>query len=284
MIDADWLQGLRLELPGGYRIEGGQVGGSWVVLKVVYPDGKPWAIRIPKTLFLFGSYIHEVPNWLAPSPQYDVDRLNRKLTNLLGDPQLDCFVDTYNTFFNSLLEGLHEAGHSDLDQLTGEWGGVGGKDEATRILRFLMQTPAVSHRLEDWATRAEAQRRAWAEQAQRSLARIGPGDPGLRPETLHDNPLFVWGGAVMAGFFTKREFRGAVSAVLDIMESVQEDQARAFLDQTVALVCVLRDVVGTGSVSRFAAFCDATGFFSQELASEEERTAPDELCTILSAF
>jgi hypothetical protein len=278
MIDEDWLdQQLRFELPRGYRLDGCQVGGSWVALKVIYPDGKPWAIRIPKELFLFPSYIHEVPNWIAPSPQYDLGRLNRKLGGLLGDPQLHILISSYNNLFSSFVNSFQEAGVSDLDEIVGE------TEEATQAIRFFLQTQAVSYRLEDLSSQTEDPRtREWAEGALEALARMGSGDPQLRPESLLDNPLFVWGGAVMSGFFTRAELPYAVSDVVNHMDSVSEQHAQAFLRQAVLLIEALRDIVGDGLGLR--QLCDATAFFPWQFSTEEEMNSPDEFCTFLSAL
>src|SRR5262245_8318473 len=120
VIDEKWLEELRIELGEGYLLDGVHVGGTWAVFKVINPDGHAWAIRLPRNLVEFPSYIREVPNWLAPSPQYDVDRLNRKLANLLGDPQLHVLVRAYDTLFTSILESFYEHETFDLDAVRGE--------------------------------------------------------------------------------------------------------------------------------------------------------------------
>jgi hypothetical protein len=278
MIDEDWLdQQLRFELPRGYRLDGCRIGGSWVTLKVVYPNGEPWAVRLPREPFLFPSYIHEVPNWVAPSPKYDIGRLNRKLGSLLGDPELHILINCYGTLFSSVVESFREAGVSDFDQVTGE------TEEATQAIRFILQTPPVSYRLEDLSSRTnDPQAREWAEDALKALSRMEPGDPQLRPESLLDNPLFVWGGAVMSGFFTRAELPHAVSEVVKHMDSVPEQHAQAFLQQTALVIEALKEIVGDGLGLRL--LCDATGLFPRQFSTEEERSAPDDFCTFLPAL
>ncbi|HEY7322020.1 MAG TPA: hypothetical protein VIE89_31015 [Candidatus Binatia bacterium] len=272
IFDEEWLAELRIEWPEGCRIEGANVGGSWVVLKMVAQDGKAWALRIPKRPFTFANYIREVPNWLALTPQYDVDRLNRKLSNCLGDPQMYVVVNAYRDLFRSFIASFHEAGISDLDSLRGE------TQESTRAIRFIIQTPAFAYLLDDWASEAQdPERQSWAARARESRARLGAGDSELLPEILLDNPLFVWGGAILSGFFTKSEFPRAASAVRHHFDAVREEWRRAFIGQTMLLLDALRTIVGP--VSRFVVFCDVTGFLPSPLATAQETSAPDEFWT-----
>jgi hypothetical protein len=77
----------------GYALEGIFVGGNAVVFAVTHPDGYNEAIRISeRSLLYFPCWIREVPNWMVSQPLYYVDRLNRKLGNLVGDPRLHLAV------------------------------------------------------------------------------------------------------------------------------------------------------------------------------------------------
>ena len=280
MIDEEWLEKLQVELGEGYRLDGVHIGGTWAALHVIYPDGTEWAFRLPRELFHFPSYVHEVPNWLVPSPHYDVHRLNRKLSNLLGDPQIHILCNIYDKFFNnSILETLYQAGQPNLDSVVVE------PEEAKRIWRFIIQTPAISYRLNDYATSTfDPQKQAWAEQALVELRRLGPGDPDLSPGTLFDNPLVVWGGAVSEGYFTKSELPQAVSAVEKYLLSLPDEQVQIFLSQMYALMFMLENMEGLPSTTSIAVFLDATGFFQEQFAAEEERTAPDEFGSLLETI
>jgi hypothetical protein len=277
VLNEAWVQRrLRFDLPAGCRLDGGTVGGNWVVLKLVYPDGRAWAVRIPREPFLFPSYIDEIPNWLAPSPQYDVERLNLKLAGLLGDPNVHLLVPAYDTLFRSFVLSLHEDGVSDVDRIEGE------TDADTTALRFILLTPAVLYRLEELGgDSTDTERRAWADKTKRAMARLRADGNDLRPEHLLDNPLFVWGGAVAAGFFTKQELGDAATGATAQLEAISDELIETFLTQTVVLVNALRGVVG--HASRIPAFCDATGLLPWQLATEEERAAPDEFLTWFDA-
>src|SRR5262249_32309934 len=132
MIDEKWLNELRIDLGEGYRLDGVHIGGTSAVAKVIYPNGTEWAIRFSRTLFHFSSYIREIPNWLVPRTHYDVDRLNRKLANLLGDPQVHILVRAYDVLFNSILESFYEAGQTKLGSI------AAASKEAEKIWRFMV--------------------------------------------------------------------------------------------------------------------------------------------------
>ncbi len=215
MLDEQWLKDVRFDLGEGYRVDGIRIGGKNAVIKIIYPDGQKWAIRFPRYVFRFASYIRELPNWIAPVPQYDVDRLNRKLANIVGEPEIHRIVHIYDTFYYSILESLFHAREEDPLAVTAD------SDAARDAWRFIIQTPPVGHRLESYASsRTDGERRAWAEASLRHLKQAGAGDPALSPETLFDNPLVVWGGAVSEGFFTKAELPEAVAAVRQYPEFV----------------------------------------------------------------
>lgn len=278
MIDHEWLEHLQFELGEGYRLDGIHAGGSWAALKIVYPDGSAMAYRLPRKLFEFACYIHEVPNWLVPSPRYDADRLNRKLANLVGDPELHFVVETYDLLFHSILESGYEAGIAKLDSFAAD------SEELNAMWRFILQTPAISYRLNEYAAGADQARRSWAEQALIEIKRIGAADPELSPETLFDNPLVVWGGAVSEGFFTRAELPCAVSAVKQQLLQLPQEQQQIFLSQMHALMVVRHCIEGLPTPTSIGVFCDATGFFPTRYATEEESTADDQFGALLNAI
>jgi hypothetical protein len=278
MIDEEWLKELRFELGEGYRLEGVYVGGTNAALKIIYPDGKAFGLKLPRELFEFACYIHEVPNWLVPSPLYDVGRLNRKLGNFLGDPELHLVVREYDKLFDSILEFAYQAGATKLDSVTAD------SEEAKRMWRFIAQTPAISYRLHKYATSADQQRRFWAEQTLIEVKRLGAPDPGLSPETLFDNPLVVWSAAVSEGYFTKAELPHAVSAVKKQLLSLPEGRQQIFFSQMYALMFILHCIEGMPSPTGMAVFCDVTGFFPTQFATESERTAPDQFGAVLDTL
>jgi hypothetical protein len=276
MTDADWLKDLRLDLGEGYSVAGIELGGSWAVFKVFDPNGRAWAFRLPRHLLDFARYIREIPNWLVPRPNYEVESLNRKLANSLGDQQFHLIVHIYDTLFHSVLESFYEAGQPRLDSI------VEQNESALIVWRFLIQTPAISYRLENYATSAkDKRRRAWAEQALFELESLSPSDANLAPKTLLENPLVIWGGAISEGFFTKAELPEAIVAVKKHLLALPDQQGLTFVSQMQALMIALHSVEGLAPPPRLALFCDATGFFEEAFSTEEHRTAPDNFGALL---
>jgi hypothetical protein len=278
MLDDQWLKDVRFDLGEGYRVDGIHIGGTNAAIKVIYPDGQSWAIRLPRELFRFASYIRELPNWIGPVPQYAVERLNRKLANIVGEPEIHRVVGIYDTFYYSILESLFHARKEDPFAVTTE------SDAARDAWRFIIQTPPVAHRLAAYASSGtDGERRAWAEASLRHLKQAGPGDPSLSPDTLLDNPLVVWGGAVSEGFFTKAQLPEAVAAVRQYLNSLPDKQVRICLEQMAVLILMFRGIQDLPAPVSLAVLCDATGFFEDQFATEEERTAPDQFGALLEA-
>jgi hypothetical protein len=270
-VDHEWLEQIRTEIRDGYFIEGAYVGGTNGVLKLVGPKGKAMALRFDRNLLLFPGYIREIPRWMSKRPQYDVDRLNRKLSGLLGDPNLHLLVKTYDSFFYSILASFREDGVVDLDQLQL------GTEAQTVALQVVLKSPPIAYRLEQWCSDEREATRTWAHQARESIARIPDPGPTFAPDTLLDNPLFVWGGAVLEDYFEREQFAQLSDVLAPQFESVSESQGQAFLTQ-MAIVATLMSAVFGQCPRRLALFLDALGAFpSIEFATDEDRNAPDEL-------
>ncbi|MEV4517347.1 hypothetical protein AB0K00_51390 [Dactylosporangium sp. NPDC049525] len=269
VIDEEWLdEQLRFDIPGGYRLDGCRVGGSWVVIFVQYPDRPDQAIKIPRAPFLFPSYIREIPNFLAPSPRYDLGRLNRKLAGMLGDLQVPLLVMGYRELFDALVGTLRTNDVWQLDAISGE------TEEDTARLRFLLATPPVEYLLSDDASEhRDPATRLWAERALAALDRLRPDVQAFRPDIMLDNPLLVWGGAVMSGYFTKAELPHAASAALDHLDPADEERLAVFLAQATMLVDALTGIVGTSLGLR--KLCDATELFPWRFVTDEELAEPD---------
>ena len=269
VIDHEWLKQLRVEILDGYRVEGAFLGGRNAVLKVMEPSGKESAIRFDRELLLFPAYIREIPRWLSTTPQYDVDRLNRKLHGLLGDPNVPRLVRDYNTVFYSIAASFREDGMSALDEVTGE------TEEQTTALRVMLKSPPMAHWLAEWCTDETASSRAWASDARAAIARIPDPGPTFAPETMLDNPLFVWGGAVLEDYFTRAQFPELTKVLEPQMKSVSDAHAQAFLNQMGILAQFMGQMFGR-CPPRLALFLDSTGFFPISFATDADRDAPEE--------
>jgi hypothetical protein len=273
MIDQKWLDAtLRFTFPSGERLEGVLgVGGSHIVLKYVDSEGSTMAVKLRRDPFFLASYLHELPNGFTPTPQYDLDRLNRKLGGLVGDVQLYMFVSAYHELFSAVIEPFRE-NRLLLDSVRGE------TEEGTRNIRFLFQTPVMANRLDEIATSShDPKDREWAVGSRHSIERLGPEDPELRPSTLLDNPLLVWAGAALGGFFTVSELPRAATAITDAMARVPDDLVVPFAQQASVMFGWL-DYRDPDSVStyRVATLFDATAMFSWTFMPEGQKLAPEQ--------
>src|ERR1044071_1975496 len=109
MIDENWLQQLDFESFNGLKIKGlAGLGSENVVLKGILPDGKQVVVKTRKNHL--GFYLKEIPPFLTVKREYDVDRLNRKLYSLIGNPVIDEMSNSYDKLHSFVLKIAHEPG------------------------------------------------------------------------------------------------------------------------------------------------------------------------------
>ena len=276
MIDEEWLAGLRFEGPDGVRIDGlAGVGSEKVVLKAITPDGKLEALSTYR--HHLGFYIKEIPLFLsAERPLYDVDRLNRKLLRLVGNPLLDMMTCEYDRLCCCLIKTLYDAGSTAL-----LFGAAIYDFDSTDAVPFFLHTPGIQRRLRDWAALSVEtenpmelilrvngpnfpftdMRKRIIDWSQSVLAAIENAPGGIRPSELPNNPLYVWGAAVMDGFFTDGEIPQAVAFVdTEFGQLRKHPKAVIYLQQANALADLLAGYLKTSEVGRFVQFCRLLGF------------------------
>lgn len=89
-------------------------------------------------------------------------------------------------------------------------------------------------------------------------------DPPFRPDLLHHNPLYVWGGAVMDDFFTEAEFPQAVAFIESRYGRIPTHvHAFEFTMQCGAIADLLSTFLKESKVERFQRFCAAAGIYFQ---------------------
>jgi hypothetical protein len=277
--DDEWLdEQLRLELPNGYRLDGLLGGGGrTIVASATHPKHGGIALKMDRKMFTFPCLVRELPIWLTGAPLYDLGRLNRKLARLIGDPQLPYAVEAYNGLFTAPLEVLRENRITDLTTFAAQ-------ELDVRSLRFIFRAPPFLEKLHElssavawpdngplWATsddsvtHASAEVINWAKAALNSVGEIEE-DSELVPGTMLDNPLLVWGGAAMEGFFSRTEFPAAAQAVRDQLELLPAAECSVFAYQATAVVHCIRKVLSHARASRMAMLYDATNLYSRRVS------------------
>jgi hypothetical protein len=279
MIDETWLRDLQFDGPEGTRITGLLgLGSESVVFSALGPDGSEVALKVYR--HHLGFHIRELPLFLTAKPSYDFDRLNQKLLRLLGNPLLDSMTQEYDRLYSSLISILKKFGVSGLI-----WSVM--TPESTETLPFILHTPGMRRRLQDWASLPEEVQDAkemilevngpsfpitvlrvelihWAKETLQSIDDLWQVNPDLRPDKLPDNPLYVWGAAVMDGFFTEEELPRAANFLQKQFGPLpHHPQAATFIAQADALAHLLAQFLKESQVARFVKFCALAGFLFQ---------------------
>lgn len=171
---------------------------------------------------------------------YDVNRLNRKLAQLIGDETLDEMTSEYDRLFCSVIRILYEGctqnaqSRANVPMVVATLSLLLTPSDPD-ALPFLLATPMMNRRLKELASLTPDhdvpasmffrvngpnfpiaglmdQVTAWARSMLAYCAERQPRAP-FEPDTLSQNPLFIWGAAVTDGFFTDEELASAVAFV-----------------------------------------------------------------------
>lgn len=252
-IDPVWLERVQFSqkfvkasgefLEGNYEIVGLLgCGGNSVVFNARNPEGAEVALKMSRRDWSFPSYIHELSNCQEP------DRLHRKLERLMGDPMLDQIVRTYSDLYRSLVDNLH--GWPPFNTL--KW----NSEKATHVLSFGVRAPGTLSKLGQLASHSASRPEtvAWAKQTLVVLDRINVEEV-FRPEILLENPLYVWGGAILSGYFPgdTTDVRSRVRSRL----TMQPHELETFVAQGWALAELLNQFQIRGAEA-FKEFWEAT--------------------------
>jgi hypothetical protein len=278
MIDEEWLKELRFDTLGGAKITGlAGTGGEHVVLNAEGPNGEQLVVKTYRYALAF--HIKEIPPFMTETPQYEVQRVNEKLARLVGRNDLDLIMSEYHRLHSSVMRILHGDGITGQEMMKAMLAGVllGVDDE----LRFFVRTPGMRRRLEEWAAmrreRVEdedwlmhvngpnfyfyASREHLVDWADKTLKEIDAlPATNLRPDLLSQNPLYVWGGAVMDHFFTDDEIPQAVEFIERRFGRIpSHEHVFEFTMQCGAIADLMSTFLKKSEVQRFARLCAAAG-------------------------
>lgn len=193
-------KGVGLIEPGtGARFTGVvNIGPVFLVLKIEEAGGKEWVIKTPKSRFTFAHQIEEFPLFFFRQPDggpaYDLDLLNQKLRVLVGNRDLASIVPDFDDLHVAAIDILTTFAKPKRDKgWLNEMGVVTLGGNIIRRLRFMVQGAD-----ENISKSAEV-----------AIDRLGEIrneiDPIVGSMEFYDNPLIVWGGAKINGFFMTNE-------------------------------------------------------------------------------
>src|ERR1051325_3377815 len=278
MIDEEWLKGLDFLGVGGIHIKGlAGLGSEKVVFRAEHPDGTDVVLKTYR--HHLGYHIREIPLLLSETPRYDIDRLNNKLLSLVGNEVIDAMTCDYDRMFSSVVRILHtmaekgvspENTHLMLPLL-----GANLIPDCPEALSFLFSTPMMRRRIDEIATLSPAEPsniaawlptvngpnfpisdmvdrlREWARNLSKSQQASVQTAP-MEPNSLSNNPLFIWGAAVTDGFFTDDELPKAKAFIeAQFGRLPSHPRVAVLMEQASAIASLLACVLNESKVERF---------------------------------
>jgi hypothetical protein len=218
---------------------------------------------------------------------YDLNRLNRKLAQLIGDETLDQMTCEYDRLFSSVIRILYEGctqnaqSKANVPMVVATLSLLLTPSDPD-ALPFLLATPMMNRRLRELAGLTPDP----ANPASMFVHVNGPNFPidGLmdevtewsktmlaycadsqkrapfEPATLSQNPLFVWGAAITDGFFTDEELPAAVAFVQQKFGSLpSHPRLTQFLEQITAIANLMASVLQESELIRLVKLCGMMG-------------------------
>jgi hypothetical protein len=289
MIDEDWLKNLEFQSSDGILVTGLEgLGSEKVVFRATMSDGKHIVLKVYR--HHLGFHIREIPLFLSDNKSlYDLNKVNQKLLRLLGNPLLDSWTCEYDRLYCSLIKLMHEFGLDSLMMSSAfkdieMMGSIMNTIDLNEAISFIIHTPGIMRRLQDWASLPEKyndpteailnvngpnfqfieSRFILIKWAKETLGKIEKVSPCLKPSELPMNPLYVWGAAVMDGFFTDEELPQVVAFLNNQFGPLKKmPKAVIFLEQIKAISYLLSYFFKESKVQRLVEFCGLLGFHYQ---------------------
>jgi len=273
--------------PDGMHIKGlSGIGSEKVVLKAIAADGEELALMT--YWHILGYHIREIAIVISEKPMYDVDRLNRKLFQLVGDDTLDEMTAEYDRVFSSVIRILYQGCTQSAESKANVPLVVGALSMLLApsdpdALPFLLATPMMKRRLEDLANLTPdpddpasmfvhvngpnfpidglaQQVTEWAKTMLKYCADPQSQAP-FEPATLSQNPVFVWGAAVTDGFFTDEELPRAVAFIKERFGRLPtHPRMLQFLEQITAIATLMACTLKESELGRLMKLCGMLGF------------------------
>lgn len=230
MLDKKWLESIRCESKYGFKVVGlVAIGSEKVVLNIVTTDGKEQVLYTSRCEL--GYHLKEIPLFLSDLPQYDVNILNEKIIGLAGSDVLHKWTYFLNCLHVRFLKIIKNNGVQALvfSSMT---------PESEEYIPFFLKSPGMKERLTELANWPEPDpdeplsmfitipgelggepfqdtvisAHEWAIGALREIEKL-PELQDLKPSSMYENPLILWGAAIMSNLFTDDELDIAVEFV-----------------------------------------------------------------------
>lgn len=275
MIDQEWLEQIQFEAVTGKRIIGLLgIGNDEIAFKAVNDSGEEFAFSTYKRSL--GFHIKEIPPRISSKKEYKTDTVNKKLHQLVNFPLIDAMVNDYDKLYSHIIKIIFER------QVHGLVMSI-FTPESIDTIPFILKTPGITRRFNDWAnlslsasypeeeilrintpsypiTSSRENIIKWANKMI-PLMDITPENQQMEPENLCSNPLFIWGGAVLEGFFDDNEMVEAINYIEKHFGRLSSHvKAYTYSSQVFALANLLNQFVNNVDINRFVKFCAMAGF------------------------
>ena len=230
MIDEDWLREVRGRTPQGFNVTGLLgVGAEAVVFKVQDKEGNSFALKTSRATLAY--HIQELSLALSCDRKYSVATVNEKLYKLVGNKSYHRMVLWYHKVHVRYLRIIQKVGVRGslfstnsiqsieylpfflkspgmIERLTElvEW----PDDDLESALIFMPEDPAGGG-LQDTVFSA----RRWAAEAIRDISQLSDRAAPYVPDRLYNNPLIIWGGAIISDFFVDDELEQVATFIRD---------------------------------------------------------------------
>jgi hypothetical protein len=296
VIDVEWLRTVQFDTKYGHVTGLAGIGSQFIVFnhRASGKDlklGKDTVMKILNTPKL-GFHIREIPPELELTPTYDAQRVNRKLRAHVGNPLYDSMVGPYNGLYEYIIAILREGGLTAVTSMIDD-------ETSAAFFTYFLNTPGLHRRIEDVAfldaagdprevvtwnglLRAIEEPRetvsAWARSMLHELKSVHSLE-SFPPARLSENPYWIWGGAVLDGFFTSEEMADAVHFIADNFGAlaVKDDGPRLRFEM-MTFLSLLTLVANNDELQRLTEFCNLAGFqfVLPDLGSPSEDERSDE--------
>jgi hypothetical protein len=287
MIDQEWLEHLDFVSADGLHIKGlAGIGSENIVLKAIDPNGKELVIQSYRCQLAY--HINEIPLNLSGKPLYDLNRVNRKVAQLIGDKTLDSMTSQYDRLFSSVIRILYQSCTQNEESKQNISMVVSALSRlltpsVPEALPFLLGTPMMTRRLEELATLSPDPAdplSQWVRVNGPNFTIEGLAD-GIKdwatsmlafcesnlslapfePATLSENPLFTWGSPVTDYFFTDQELPAVVAFIEKQFGRLpSHPRVMQFLEQITAISTLMACTLKESRVSRLVQLCGQLGF------------------------
>lgn len=269
MIDREWFSSLRFTSVTGGEVIETKLGTEKAVFIVQNEDGEKNILKMYKNHL--GLHINEIPPMVSKNQLYQVDDLNLKLEGLLGNPYFDLMPHDFDRLHSLVAKIVFEHG------ITGVIASLFTPDSIETV-PFILNTPGLKRRVSEMQEMTSPK----AEREDMPITINGPNFPinlwpgvtkwtGIdletirypeeyKPETLNNNPLFIWGGAVLDGFFTDEELPIAAQYIETRFGSLpSRPDAMTIIAQMNAIANLLAQYFDNVNVERLVKFCALCG-------------------------